>query len=40
MSEIQKNIETCLAENILAEVSAAPQDPLKQQAATQEGGEV
>ena len=51
MNETQKNIETCLAENILAEVASVPQDPqfrslvnesldpLKQQAAEQEGDE-
>ena len=51
MNEEQKNIETCLAENILAEVASVPQDPqfrslvnesldpLKQQAAEQEGDE-
>ena len=49
MSEILKNIETCRGEDVLAEVSALPQDPhfgslvnealdpLKQQAAAQEG---
>lgn len=49
MNEEQKNIETCLAEDILAEVAGVPQDahfrslvdealdPLKQQAATQAG---
>jgi len=49
MSEIKKNIETCRGEDVLAEVSALPQDPhfgslvnealdpLKQQAAAQEG---
>jgi len=49
MNEIQKNIETCRGEDVLAEVSALPQDPhfgslvnealdpLKQQAAAQEG---
>lgn len=49
MSEIKKNIETCRGEDVLAEVSAAPQDPhfgslvnealdpLKQQALHQAG---
>ena len=49
MNEEQKNIETCLAENILSEVASVPQDPqfrsltdealdpLKQQAAAQLG---
>jgi hypothetical protein len=49
MSEIKKNIETCRGEDVLAEVSGLPQDPhfgslvnealdpLKQQAAAQEG---
>ena len=49
MNEEQKNIETCLPENILSEVANVPTDPqfrsltdealdpLKQQAATQEG---
>ena len=49
MSEIKKNIETCRGEDVLAEVSAAPQDPhfgslvnealdpLKQQSLHQEG---
>ena len=49
MNEEQKNIETCLAENILSEVANVPTDPqfrslvdealdpLKQQAAAQEG---
>jgi len=49
MSEIKKNIETCRGEDVLAEVSALPQDPhfdslvnealdpLKQQAFQQAG---
>ena len=49
MNETQKNIETCRGEDVLAEVSGLPQDPhfgslvnealdpLKQQAAAQEG---